>query len=171
MPFFFVLVRACQQHNCLSHPVVYLDPSLDQDLASRISVVVTKHQVKLIWLKRCETFKQWHSFASIRICRAPLVWTEAWPVTTYIHRFHPRRKVGKNMCMSWLNTSQWGRNFIWTICISRGMDSACHAKTKPDPGALGQAPWQVLLERSTCDHTSDSQTKTFPVFFFSLPSF
>ncbi|XP_051927872.1 SWI/SNF complex subunit SMARCC1b isoform X2 [Hippocampus zosterae] len=41
---FDMIERTLLQQHCLSHPVVYLDPSLDQDLASRISVVVTKHQ-------------------------------------------------------------------------------------------------------------------------------
>ncbi|XP_077405214.1 SWI/SNF complex subunit SMARCC1b isoform X3 [Vanacampus margaritifer] len=41
---FEMIERALLQHNCMSHPVVYLDPSLDQELASRISGVVTKHQ-------------------------------------------------------------------------------------------------------------------------------
>ncbi|XP_061662809.1 SWI/SNF complex subunit SMARCC1b isoform X1 [Syngnathoides biaculeatus] len=40
---FDVIERTLLQ-NCMSHPVVYLDPSLDQELASRISCVVTKHQ-------------------------------------------------------------------------------------------------------------------------------
>ncbi|XP_037119213.1 SWI/SNF complex subunit SMARCC1b [Syngnathus acus] len=41
---FDMIERTLFQQNCLSHPVVYLDPSLDQELASRISGVVTKHQ-------------------------------------------------------------------------------------------------------------------------------
>ncbi|XP_054619133.1 SWI/SNF complex subunit SMARCC1b isoform X2 [Dunckerocampus dactyliophorus] len=44
---FAMIERALIQHNCMSHPVVYLDPSLDQALASRISGVITKHQSTL----------------------------------------------------------------------------------------------------------------------------
>ncbi|XP_061738757.1 SWI/SNF complex subunit SMARCC1b isoform X2 [Nerophis ophidion] len=41
---FATIEKTLIQHNCMSHPVVYLDPSLDQALASRISGIVTKHQ-------------------------------------------------------------------------------------------------------------------------------
>lgn len=30
----------------MSLPVVYLDPMLDQELASRLTAIITKHQVK-----------------------------------------------------------------------------------------------------------------------------
>lgn len=35
----------CVQNNCMSQPVVYLDPALDQELASRLTAIITKHQV------------------------------------------------------------------------------------------------------------------------------
>lgn len=35
----------CLQDNCMSVPVVYLDPMLDQELASRLATIITKHQV------------------------------------------------------------------------------------------------------------------------------
>ncbi|XP_061885440.1 SWI/SNF complex subunit SMARCC1-like isoform X2 [Entelurus aequoreus] len=44
---FAMIEKALIQHNCMSHPVVYLDPSLDQAVASRISGIVTKHQSTL----------------------------------------------------------------------------------------------------------------------------
>lgn len=40
------LCFVCLQNNSMSLPVVYLDPVLDQDLASRLTAVITKHQVK-----------------------------------------------------------------------------------------------------------------------------
>ncbi|XP_034747210.1 SWI/SNF complex subunit SMARCC1b [Etheostoma cragini] len=36
--------RALIQNNCLSLPVVYLDPTLDQELTSRLAEIITKHQ-------------------------------------------------------------------------------------------------------------------------------
>ncbi|KAA8585949.1 hypothetical protein FQN60_007518 [Etheostoma spectabile] len=36
--------RALIQNNCLSLPVVYLDPTLDQELTSRLADIITKHQ-------------------------------------------------------------------------------------------------------------------------------
>ncbi|XP_034561413.1 SWI/SNF complex subunit SMARCC1b isoform X2 [Notolabrus celidotus] len=39
--------RALIQNNCMYPPVVYLDPMLDQELASRLSDIVTKHQGSL----------------------------------------------------------------------------------------------------------------------------
>ncbi|XP_057683293.1 SWI/SNF complex subunit SMARCC1b isoform X2 [Corythoichthys intestinalis] len=41
---FDIIERTLLQQNCMSHPVVYLDPSLDQELASKVSGVITKHQ-------------------------------------------------------------------------------------------------------------------------------
>ncbi|XP_030003414.1 SWI/SNF complex subunit SMARCC1b isoform X4 [Sphaeramia orbicularis] len=41
---FSTIERALIQNNCMSLPVVYLDPTLDQELASRLSGIVTKHQ-------------------------------------------------------------------------------------------------------------------------------
>lgn len=35
----------CVKNNCMSQPVVYLDPVLDQELASRLTAIITKHQV------------------------------------------------------------------------------------------------------------------------------
>ena len=40
----------CGQNNCLARPVVYLDTALDQELASRLSNVIIKHQVSWCWL-------------------------------------------------------------------------------------------------------------------------
>ncbi|XP_077599100.1 SWI/SNF complex subunit SMARCC1b isoform X1 [Stigmatopora nigra] len=40
---FDMIEQTLLQQNCMSHPVVYLDTSLDQELASRVSGVVTKH--------------------------------------------------------------------------------------------------------------------------------
>lgn len=39
-------VFVCLQNNSMSLPVVYLDPMLDQELASRLTAIITKHQVK-----------------------------------------------------------------------------------------------------------------------------
>uniref|UniRef100_A0A8C9ZYD4 SWI/SNF related BAF chromatin remodeling complex subunit C1b n=1 Tax=Sander lucioperca TaxID=283035 RepID=A0A8C9ZYD4_SANLU len=36
--------RALIQNNCMSLPVVYLDPTLDQELTSRLTDIITKHQ-------------------------------------------------------------------------------------------------------------------------------
>uniref|UniRef100_A0A7N8Y6Z1 SWI/SNF related BAF chromatin remodeling complex subunit C1b n=1 Tax=Mastacembelus armatus TaxID=205130 RepID=A0A7N8Y6Z1_9TELE len=36
--------RALIQNNCMSLPVVYLDPTLDQELTSRLTGIITKHQ-------------------------------------------------------------------------------------------------------------------------------
>lgn len=40
------LCFVCLQNNSMSLPVVYLDPMLDEELASRLTTIVTKHQVK-----------------------------------------------------------------------------------------------------------------------------
>lgn len=36
----------CLQNNCMSLPVVYLDPMVDQELANRLSDIITKHRVR-----------------------------------------------------------------------------------------------------------------------------
>ncbi|KAM6974682.1 SWI/SNF complex subunit SMARCC1b isoform 2-T2 [Tautogolabrus adspersus] len=41
---FGAIERALIQNNCMSHPVLYLDPALDQELASRLTDIITKHQ-------------------------------------------------------------------------------------------------------------------------------
>ncbi|XP_071373478.1 SWI/SNF complex subunit SMARCC1b [Centroberyx affinis] len=41
---FGTIERALIQNNCMSPPVVYLDPALEQELASRLTSIVTKHQ-------------------------------------------------------------------------------------------------------------------------------
>uniref|UniRef100_A0A672HKU4 SWI/SNF related, matrix associated, actin dependent regulator of chromatin, subfamily c, member 1b n=1 Tax=Salarias fasciatus TaxID=181472 RepID=A0A672HKU4_SALFA len=41
---FVTIEKALTQNNCMSLPVVYLDPSLDQELSSRLSGIITKHQ-------------------------------------------------------------------------------------------------------------------------------
>ncbi|KAM9838873.1 SWI/SNF complex subunit SMARCC1b [Aulostomus maculatus] len=41
---FGMIEKALMQHNCMSLPMVYLDPTLDQDLAGRISGIIIKHQ-------------------------------------------------------------------------------------------------------------------------------
>ncbi|XP_030203212.1 SWI/SNF complex subunit SMARCC1b [Gadus morhua] len=41
---FSTMERALVQNNCLARPVVYLDTALDQELASRLSNVIIKHQ-------------------------------------------------------------------------------------------------------------------------------
>uniref|UniRef100_A0A8C9ZVZ3 SWI/SNF related BAF chromatin remodeling complex subunit C1b n=1 Tax=Sander lucioperca TaxID=283035 RepID=A0A8C9ZVZ3_SANLU len=44
--------RALIQNNCMSLPVVYLDPTLDQELTSRLTDIITKHQVKCYeWMR------------------------------------------------------------------------------------------------------------------------
>ncbi|XP_033831366.1 SWI/SNF complex subunit SMARCC1b isoform X2 [Periophthalmus magnuspinnatus] len=44
---FHSIERALVQNNCLSFPVVYMDPTVDQDLAERLTGIVTKHQGSL----------------------------------------------------------------------------------------------------------------------------
>ncbi|XP_055369018.1 SWI/SNF complex subunit SMARCC1b [Betta splendens] len=44
---FDTIERALTQNNCMSRPVVYVDPSVDQELAVRLTVMITKHQGKL----------------------------------------------------------------------------------------------------------------------------
>ncbi|KAG7245013.1 hypothetical protein INR49_023579 [Caranx melampygus] len=41
---FGTIEGALIQNNCMSLPVVYLDPTLDQELASRLTNIITKHQ-------------------------------------------------------------------------------------------------------------------------------
>uniref|UniRef100_A0A3Q1G2P0 SWI/SNF related BAF chromatin remodeling complex subunit C1b n=1 Tax=Acanthochromis polyacanthus TaxID=80966 RepID=A0A3Q1G2P0_9TELE len=41
---FGAIEKALIQNNCMSLPVVYLDPTLDQELASRLTGIITKHQ-------------------------------------------------------------------------------------------------------------------------------
>lgn len=41
---FSTIEKALIQNNCMSLPVVYLDPTLDQELASRLTGIITKHQ-------------------------------------------------------------------------------------------------------------------------------
>ncbi|XP_044191657.1 SWI/SNF complex subunit SMARCC1b isoform X1 [Thunnus albacares] len=41
---FGTIERALTQNNCISLPVVYLDPTLDQELAGRLTGIITKHQ-------------------------------------------------------------------------------------------------------------------------------
>lgn len=41
---FGAIERALIQNNCMSLPVVYLDPTLDQELTSRLTDIITKHQ-------------------------------------------------------------------------------------------------------------------------------
>ncbi|CAK6949564.1 SWI/SNF complex subunit SMARCC1b [Scomber scombrus] len=41
---FSTIERALTQNNCMSLPVVYLDPTLDQELAGRLTGIITKHQ-------------------------------------------------------------------------------------------------------------------------------
>ncbi|XP_023133854.2 SWI/SNF complex subunit SMARCC1b isoform X1 [Amphiprion ocellaris] len=41
---FGTIEKALIQNNCMSLPVVYLDPTLDQELASRLTGIITKHQ-------------------------------------------------------------------------------------------------------------------------------
>lgn len=44
---FRCIETALVQNNCLSFPVVYLDPSVDEELAARLSGIITKHQGSL----------------------------------------------------------------------------------------------------------------------------
>ncbi|XP_067359219.1 SWI/SNF complex subunit SMARCC1b isoform X3 [Channa argus] len=44
---FGAIERALIQNNCLSLPVVYLDPTVDQDLAIRLTDMITRHQGSL----------------------------------------------------------------------------------------------------------------------------
>uniref|UniRef100_A0AAV2K3Q3 Uncharacterized protein n=1 Tax=Knipowitschia caucasica TaxID=637954 RepID=A0AAV2K3Q3_KNICA len=44
---FHSIERALVQNNLLSFPVVYLDPTIDQELAERLSGIITKHQGSL----------------------------------------------------------------------------------------------------------------------------
>uniref|UniRef100_A0A671WJX7 SWI/SNF related BAF chromatin remodeling complex subunit C1b n=1 Tax=Sparus aurata TaxID=8175 RepID=A0A671WJX7_SPAAU len=48
---FGAVERALIQNNCMSQPVVYLDPALDQELASRLTAIITKHQVTYEWMR------------------------------------------------------------------------------------------------------------------------
>ncbi|XP_078124670.1 SWI/SNF complex subunit SMARCC1b [Sander vitreus] len=41
---FGTIERALIENNCMSLPVVYLDPTLDQELTSRLTDIITKHQ-------------------------------------------------------------------------------------------------------------------------------
>ncbi|XP_072303688.1 SWI/SNF complex subunit SMARCC1b [Eucyclogobius newberryi] len=44
---FHSIERALVQNNCLSFPVLYLDPTVDQELAERLRGIITKHQGSL----------------------------------------------------------------------------------------------------------------------------
>ncbi|XP_026202881.1 SWI/SNF complex subunit SMARCC1b [Anabas testudineus] len=44
---FDTIERALIQNNCMSRPVVYVDPTVDQELAIRLTVIITKHQGKI----------------------------------------------------------------------------------------------------------------------------
>ncbi|KAM3858385.1 SWI/SNF complex subunit SMARCC1b [Diretmus argenteus] len=41
---FSTIERALIQNNCMTRPVVYLDPALEQELANRLTSIITKHQ-------------------------------------------------------------------------------------------------------------------------------
>lgn len=41
---FGAIERVLTQNNCMSLPVVYVDPTLDEELASRLTDIITKHQ-------------------------------------------------------------------------------------------------------------------------------
>uniref|UniRef100_A0AAY5L1U5 SWI/SNF related BAF chromatin remodeling complex subunit C1b n=1 Tax=Esox lucius TaxID=8010 RepID=A0AAY5L1U5_ESOLU len=46
---FSTLEKTLVQNNCLSRPVVYVDPEVDQNLTSRLADIITKHQVREVW--------------------------------------------------------------------------------------------------------------------------
>ncbi|TKS88513.1 SWI/SNF complex subunit SMARCC1 BRG1-associated factor 155 [Collichthys lucidus] len=56
---FGAIERALIQNNSMSLPVVYLDPILDQELASRLTDIVTKHQVHTGWVLDTDVFNEW----------------------------------------------------------------------------------------------------------------
>ncbi|XP_028289577.1 SWI/SNF complex subunit SMARCC1b [Parambassis ranga] len=45
---FGTIEKALIQNNCMSQPVVYLDPTVDPELASRLTGIITKHQGTII---------------------------------------------------------------------------------------------------------------------------
>uniref|UniRef100_A0A3Q0S6S8 SWI/SNF related BAF chromatin remodeling complex subunit C1b n=1 Tax=Amphilophus citrinellus TaxID=61819 RepID=A0A3Q0S6S8_AMPCI len=59
---FGTIEKALIQNNCTSLPVIYLDPALDQDLASRLTGIITKHQ---------GTVTEDRTLASHHICPSP----------------------------------------------------------------------------------------------------
>ncbi|KAM8767485.1 SWI/SNF complex subunit SMARCC1b [Acanthopagrus schlegelii] len=61
---FGAVERALIQNNCMSQPVVYLDPALDQELASRLTAIITKHQGNLTEDRTLATHHIYPSLAS-----------------------------------------------------------------------------------------------------------
>ncbi|XP_036949883.1 SWI/SNF complex subunit SMARCC1b [Acanthopagrus latus] len=61
---FGAVERALIQNNCMSQPVVYLDPVLDQELASRLTAIITKHQGNLTEDRTLATHHIYPSLAS-----------------------------------------------------------------------------------------------------------
>ncbi|XP_070840212.1 SWI/SNF complex subunit SMARCC1b [Chaetodon trifascialis] len=59
---FVTIERALIQNSCMSLPVVYLDPTLDEELASRLTAIITKHQ---------GTLTEDRTLASHHICPSP----------------------------------------------------------------------------------------------------
>ncbi|XP_069031807.1 SWI/SNF complex subunit SMARCC1b isoform X1 [Embiotoca jacksoni] len=58
---FTTIEKALIQNNCMSLPVVYLDPTLDQELTSRLTGIITKHQGSL---SEDRTLASHHIYAS-----------------------------------------------------------------------------------------------------------
>uniref|UniRef100_A0A8C5NDD4 SWI/SNF complex subunit SMARCC1-like n=1 Tax=Gouania willdenowi TaxID=441366 RepID=A0A8C5NDD4_GOUWI len=48
---FVTIEKALIQNNCMSLPLVYLDPTLDPELTSRVTGIIAKHQVNDDWLR------------------------------------------------------------------------------------------------------------------------
>lgn len=62
-----IMYFVCHQYNCMSLPVVYLDPTLDQELACRISGIITKHQVKGVTMRQhlCKNYNLKYTEAGV----------------------------------------------------------------------------------------------------------
>ena len=120
----------CLQHNCMSLPVVYLDPTVDQELASRLTNIITKRQVKCCRRISWQTWRRDISCGSGNVVSSQCYRLTVCPCTGYAHWrpnarqsqhlpltcLHRGRSVKVCVCVCHcVNTSYWF-NFIHCVC-------------------------------------------------------
>jgi len=157
-------------------PVIYLDPTVDEELASRLTGIIIKHQVQCCRLQRwmdrlgdegeyVPCFKQTemrishqnvaqYPCYSVKVC--PFVGFHHWgPIycqssCLQLTCFHRGGSVKVCSCvlanMLLSNINLIQLHYVYTS-IYRWVDASCYAKRQACLGTLGHAPWQVMLEQ------------------------
>ncbi|KAG7281364.1 hypothetical protein CRUP_023515 [Coryphaenoides rupestris] len=103
---FSTMERALVQNNCMVRPVVYLDTTLDQELASRLSSVIVKHQVDkeveeqphqerpwrvhARWVLDTDVFNEWMNEEDYHVNERPA------PIV-FRQRLHPREEQDQKL--------------------------------------------------------------------------